>query len=67
MTATQFRKVLQDLTSAEKRRLVIRVEADGWQRGLDKSRELISKMEREMRIQKLELAVKRLNLRRDWV
>lgn len=46
---------------------MIKVETNSLQNGLNKSRQLMEKMQREMRIQKLELAVKKLNLKRDWV
>jgi hypothetical protein len=67
MTATQFKKFINNLTQNEQRSLVIKVETNSLQNGLNKSRQLMEKMQREMRIQKLELAVKKLNLKRDWV
>lgn len=67
MTATQFRKFINHLTQNEQRNLVIRVETNNLRKGLDKSKQLMEKMQREMRIQKLELAVKKLNLTRSWV
>jgi|GEM_PF-3759309 len=67
MTATQFKKFINNLTQNEQRNLVIKVETSSLQNGLNKSRQLMEKMQREMRIQKLELAVKKLNLKRDWV
>lgn len=67
MTATQFRKFISSLTQNEQRNLIIRVETNNLRRGLDKSRQLMEKMQREMRIQKLELAVKKLNLNRSWI
>lgn len=67
MTATQFKKFINNLTQNEQRSLVIKVETNSLQNGLNKSRQLMERMQREMRIQKLELAVKKLNLKRDWV
>jgi hypothetical protein len=57
MTATQFKKFINNLTQNEQRSLVIKVETNSLQNGLNKSRQLMEKMQREMRIQKLELAV----------
>ena len=67
MTATQFKKFINNLTQNEQRNLVIKVETSSLQNGLNKSKQLMERMQREMRIQKLELAVKKLNLKRDWV
>ncbi len=67
MTQTQLKKFINSLTSDRQKELVIRVHSNSFKKGLEKSRILMEKLERNYRIQKLELAVKSLNLTRSWV
>lgn len=67
MTQTQLKKFINSLTSDKQKQLVIRIHSTSFKKGLEKSRILLAQMERNMRIQKLELAVKKLNLTRSWV
>jgi hypothetical protein len=68
MTKTYLNKVLSGLTAAKpKRQLVIRIDTNDYQKGMEKARLLVERLERQMRIQKLEIAVKKMNISRSWV
>lgn len=67
MTKLQLKKFINSLGSSEQKELVIRIHSNNFKKGLARSKELVEQMERNMRIQKLELAVKKLNLTRSWV
>jgi len=67
MTQIQLTKFISSLTSDKQKELVIRIHSSSFKKGLEKSRALLAQMDRNMRIQKLELAVKKLNLVRQWV
>jgi len=66
MTPQQIQNLVNSFSRKKTRELVIRIDTNNLHRGLEKSRELLAKMEREIRIQKLELAVKRMNITRSW-
>ncbi len=67
MTPLQIKNIINSLQTRSKKELIIRIDTNNFRKGLEKSRELMEKMEREMRIQKLELAVKRMNINRSWM
>ncbi len=67
MSVTQFAKLLKNLGRENQRDLIIRIETNSLKKGLQRSKQLMKKMEREMRIQKLELAIKGMNITRSWV
>lgn len=66
MTTTPIKKILQKFSPLKKRRLVIRIDTNDYQKGMAKARLLVERLEREMRIQKLEIAVKKMNISRSW-
>jgi hypothetical protein len=67
MTPLQIKNIVNSLQNRSRKELIIRIDTNNFRKGLEKSRELLQKMEREMRIQKLELAVKRMNISRSWM
>lgn len=67
MTTSQFTKFLSALKPQDRRKVVIKIETNNLKSGLAKSKAIMEKVERELRIQKLELTLKRLNLTRSWV
>ncbi len=67
MTPLQIKNLVSSIRNAGKKNLIIRINTNNFRKGLEDSRLLLQKMEREMRIQKLELAVKRLNINRSWL
>lgn len=67
MSVTQFAKLLKNMGRDSQKDLIIRIETNSLKKGLKRSKQLMQKMEREMRIQKLELAIKRMNITRSWV
>lgn len=67
MTTTQFTKFISALNAQDRRNVIMRVQSNNMRSALAKSRAIMAKVEREMRIQKLEIALKNLNLNRSWV
>ena len=67
MNTTQLKKFINSLIHPEQKELVIRIHSNDFQKGLSRSKKLIEQVERNMRIKKLEIAVKSLNLQRSWV
>lgn len=66
MTASQIKNLISTLKNRKKRKLIIRIETTNYQRGVEKAKLMIERMQREMRIQKLEIAVKKMNINRSW-
>ena len=66
MTASQIKNLISTLKNRKKRELIIRIETTNYQRGVEKAKLMIERMQREMRIQKLEIAVKKMNINRSW-
>lgn len=66
MKTSLIQNYLATLKNKKKRKLVIRIETNNYQHGVEKAKLLIERMQREMRIQKLEIAVKKLNINRSW-
>jgi hypothetical protein len=67
MNEIQLKKFVNSLQTGSQRELVIRINSNNFQKSLSRSRKMIEKIERNMRIQKLELALRKLNLQRAWV
>ncbi len=67
MTTTQFTKFISALNAQDRRNVIMRVQSTNIRSALAKSRAIMEKVEREMRIQKLEIALKNLNLNRSWI
>lgn len=67
MTVTQVKKFIRKINVGGKKEIVIRIDSKNLNRGVNRSRALLEKIEREVRIQRLELAVKKLKINRSWV
>jgi hypothetical protein len=67
MTALQLKQFMKKLSSGKKKEIVIRINTNNFKKGLQKSRNLLERLEREVRIQKLEGAVKKLRINRSWM
>jgi hypothetical protein len=67
MNQTQLQKFIRTLQNANQKQLVINLHGSNFRKGLNKTRELVEQIERKVRIQKLELAVKKMNITRSWV
>jgi len=67
MNTTQLKKFINSLIRPEQKELVIRIHSNDFKKSLSRSKKLIEKVERNLRIRKLEIAVKSLNLQRSWV
>ena len=67
MNTHQLQKFISALANANQRELVLRMHSKEFKKNLAQSQQVLEKLERNMRIQKLEMAVKRLNLTRSWV
>lgn len=67
MSVKQLKSLLSTINQKGKKNIIIRVESNNTKRGIEGSKALIANLERQMRIQKLELAVKKLNINRSWV
>lgn len=67
MTTSQFTKFLSALNAQDRRNVVIRVQNSSMKNAMRNTKAIMAKVEREMRIQKLEIALKSLNLNRSWV
>lgn len=67
MTTSQFTKFLSALSTQDRRSAVMRVQSSNMRSALRNSKAIMAKVEREIRIQKLEIALKSLNLNRSWV
>lgn len=67
MTTSQFTKFLSALNTQDRRNVVMRVQSSNMRNALRNSKAIMAKVEREIRIQKLEIALKSLNLNRSWV
>jgi hypothetical protein len=64
MTPLQIKNLLSSVQKREKKQLIIRIDTNNFSKGLEKSRLLLERMQREMRIQKLEMMVKKMNISR---
>lgn len=67
MNQTQLQKFIRSLQNSNQKQLVINLHGSNFRKGLNKTRELVEQIERKVRIQKLELAVKKMNITRSWV
>lgn len=67
MTTSQFTKFLSALSTQDRRNAIMRVQSSNMRSALRNSKAIMAKVEREIRIQKLEIALKSLNLNRSWV
>lgn len=67
MNQTQLQKFIRNLQNSNQKQLVINLHGSNFRKGLNKTRELVEEIERKVRIQKLELAVKKMNITRSWV
>ncbi len=67
MNQTQLQKFIRNLQNSNQKQLVINLHGSNFRKGLNKTRELVEQIERKVRIQKLELAVKKMNITRSWV
>ena len=69
MTKTYLHRILNRLSvgAAPQRQLVIQINTNNYQKGMKKARLLVGNLEQQMRIQKLEIAVKNMNISRSLV
>ncbi len=67
MSVKQLKSLLNSINQQDKKNIIIRVESNNTKKGIERSKALIANLERQMRIQKLELAIKKLNINRSWV
>ncbi|MCC7432874.1 hypothetical protein IT412_05135 [Candidatus Peregrinibacteria bacterium] len=67
MNQNQLQKFIRSLQNSNQKQLVINLHGSNFRKGLNKTRELVEQIERKVRIQKLELAVKKMNITRSWV
>lgn len=64
MSKTALRKFVSSLKGSKDKELVIRIHSSGFKKNLNKSLALLEDMERMIRIQKLEMAVKKMRIHR---
>ena len=64
MTKTYLRKILDKLSVKPQRQLVIQINTNSYQNGMRKARLLVEDLEQQMRIQRLEIAVKNMKISR---
>jgi hypothetical protein len=67
MNKLQLKKFINSLKNSNQKQLVIRIHTKDFSKSLNKSRQIIEEIERNVRIEKLELAIRKLNLNRSWV
>lgn len=67
MTVTQVKNFISKINTVGKKEIVIRIDSKSLNKGVKRSRALLEQIEREVRIQRLELAVKKLRINRSWV
>lgn len=64
MSKTALRQFVSSLKNNKDKELVIRIHSSGFKKNLNKSLALLEDMERMIRIQKLEMAVKKMRIHR---